>query len=219
MQIINSRAALLSNYEVLELLKEQEADHLARQRTALRVKKEEEQNEAGPSSRNVLPGGRDPTALPEISENMRTLQVEAIAYLSADHQPTALQTPEGITELTKQLQPFELTKAEKLQIVNLAPRSTVELYVIVEESEDRFGEDGMNSILALVNASLSEATTTTTTVTSTSPSGEGSEPIQLIDDDQGGLVYPVDEHEDIEPEFDDSGDGAGVEGDLEMDED
>ena len=39
---MNQRSALLSNYEVLTLLKDLESDHLAKTRTALRIKKEEE---------------------------------------------------------------------------------------------------------------------------------------------------------------------------------
>jgi len=56
--------------------------------------------------------------------------LKAIQYLSADYQPTISQTPAGITKLVKELAPFELTKAEKLQVVNLAPTEPVELYVV-----------------------------------------------------------------------------------------
>jgi RNA polymerase Rpb4 len=41
-----------------------------------------------------------------------------------------LQTAQGIQRLTKNLAPFDLTKAEKLQIVNLTPVEPVELYVV-----------------------------------------------------------------------------------------
>jgi hypothetical protein len=56
--------------------------------------------------------------------------VQAIQYLSSDYQPTSAQTPETITQLVKSLEPFGLTKAEKLQIVNLAPQNHIELYVV-----------------------------------------------------------------------------------------
>jgi len=55
---------------------------------------------------------------------------KAISYLSADYLPTSGQSEEGITRLVKNLAPFDLTKAEKLQIVNLAPTLPVELYVV-----------------------------------------------------------------------------------------
>jgi hypothetical protein len=66
--VINPRAALLSNYEVLDLLKQLEADHIARTRTAQRLKKEEE--EAG------HPPLHSPDLPLSISENLRTIEVE-----------------------------------------------------------------------------------------------------------------------------------------------
>jgi hypothetical protein len=132
---VNPRAALLSNYEVLQLLRELEADHIARTRIAQRLKKEEEDAAAA-------------TGHP-VSENLRTIEVEvclvscyqckafsnvpyiqAIQYLTADYQPTRVQTAQGIQRLTKDLAPYGLTKAEKLQIVNLTPVEPVELYVV-----------------------------------------------------------------------------------------
>lgn len=56
--------------------------------------------------------------------------IKAIQYLSADYQPTRVQTAQGIQRLTKNLAAFDLTKAEKLQIVNLTPVEPVELYVV-----------------------------------------------------------------------------------------
>lgn len=56
--------------------------------------------------------------------------MQAIQYLSADYQPTVSQTEAGISQLTRELSPYDLTKAEKLQIVNLAPTEPVELYVV-----------------------------------------------------------------------------------------
>lgn len=56
--------------------------------------------------------------------------VQAIQYLSADYLPTHSQSPEGITQLVQNLAAYEFTKAEKLQVVNLAPTLPVELYVV-----------------------------------------------------------------------------------------
>ena len=67
-QVINHRSALLSNFEVLTLLRELESDHLAKTRNALRIKKEEEA--AGTSAaRNHVPEE-------EVLENLRTVEVE-----------------------------------------------------------------------------------------------------------------------------------------------
>jgi hypothetical protein len=45
------------------------------------------------------------------------------------------------------LLPHQLTKTEKLQIINLVPRSLVEFYLIVEECEERFSDDQIEEIL------------------------------------------------------------------------
>ncbi|KIK48073.1 hypothetical protein CY34DRAFT_798704 [Suillus luteus UH-Slu-Lm8-n1] len=139
MEVVNARSALLSNFEVLNLLRELDAEHIARTKTAIRVKKEGEA--AGKNSHD--------THAEEISENLRTVELEAIQYLSADYQPTLHQSDEGITQLVGSLQPFGLSKSEKLQIVNLAPTEPVELYVIVEEVEDRLGSR-MDDLLAVM---------------------------------------------------------------------
>jgi hypothetical protein len=68
MQVVNPRAALLSNIEVLHLLRELEADHLASQKSALRIKKEEEQ--AGSQNQKNLAQND------QVSENLRTIEVE-----------------------------------------------------------------------------------------------------------------------------------------------
>jgi hypothetical protein len=66
--VINPRAALLSNFEVLSLLRELENDHLARTKTALRIKKEEESS--------GVPSGHLSAVTEDISENLRTIEVE-----------------------------------------------------------------------------------------------------------------------------------------------
>ncbi|TFK93278.1 hypothetical protein K466DRAFT_594509 [Polyporus arcularius HHB13444] len=208
MEVLNQRSALLSNYEVLTLLRELESDHLARTKTALRIKKEEEA--AGLPPRQQAPPD-------DVCENLRTVEVEAIQYLSADFQPTASQTPEGISQLTRNLAQWDLTKAEKLQIVNLAPTEPVELYVVVEELEDRFG-DKMDDMLNTIKASLREAAT---------PAANGDEPQQAMqvdhvvysefqEDYQGDNHWDYDANEVV---FDDAGEGAGIEGDLHVEDD
>jgi len=220
MEVLNARSALLSNHEVLTLLRELDSDHLARTKTAIRIKKEED------SSGNVIgKAGHDPTT-DDISENLRTVEVEAIQYLSADYQPTISQTSAGITKLVKDLAPFELTKAEKLQVVNLAPTEPVELYVIVEELEDRLGER-MDDILTVVQASLDESRTTTVPNVIRVPSD--SEPDNPAGEQQQIFIEEEqswDDHNNVEQVFDpneilfdDTGEGAGVEGDLDMDDD
>jgi hypothetical protein len=71
-QVLNQSAALLSNYEVLQLLRELEADHIARTRTAQRLKKEED--DAAAATGHLPPPSADPPLT--VSENLRTIEVE-----------------------------------------------------------------------------------------------------------------------------------------------
>jgi len=217
MEVLNARSALLSNHEVLTLLQELDSDHLARTKTAIRIKKEED------SSGNVIGrAGYDPTT-DDVSENLRTVEVEAIQSLSDNYKPTISQTSTGITKLVKDLASFELTKAEKLQVVNLAPTEPVELYVIVEELEDRLG-DRMDDILTVVRASLNEAPAPDVIPVPSDSELDNPAGVQqklFLEEEQSW-----DDHDNVEQVFDsnevlfdDTGEGAGVEGDLDMEDD
>ncbi|PBK76678.1 hypothetical protein ARMSODRAFT_238649 [Armillaria solidipes] len=210
MEVVNARSALLSNFEVLSLLRELESDHLARTKTALRIKKEEEA--AGVIS-SIVPGEKHPSNV-EVIHNLRTIEVEAIQYLSAEYQPTKSQTEQGITRLVKDLDKYALTKAEKLQVVNLAPTLPVELY-IVEELEDRLGES-MEEILVNVQSSLSSTANTTTEMNSY-PSTVHEELGSANEEDTS--FWDAEGDVDTEIQFDDRGEGVGVEGDLDVDDD
>ncbi|KZT28731.1 hypothetical protein NEOLEDRAFT_1154264 [Neolentinus lepideus HHB14362 ss-1] len=213
MEVVNPRSSLLSNYEVLNLLRELESDHLAKTKTALRIKKEEE------ASGKPVTGAT--TIEDEICENLRTVEVEAIQYLTGDFQPIAAQSDAGITKLVQNLEPYGFTKAEKLQIVNLAPTEPVELYVIVEELEDRLGER-MEEVLSHVRASLDPDAVVA--VSSTQPSGGVAEnqPTSNSATEAEATIEVYGEETWMQDtnyiEWDDSGEGAGIEGDLEMDD-
>ncbi|KAL0960957.1 hypothetical protein HGRIS_005957 [Hohenbuehelia grisea] len=214
MEVLNSRAALLSNYEVLTLLRDLETDHLTRSKTAHRIKKEEEGAGSLPAA-----GGKDPNVV-EISENLRTIEVEAIQYLAGELQPTPQQTPAKIQELLRGLAPYNLTKAEKLQIVNIAPQSAPVLWAIIEEVEDRLNIDQMNEIISLVQNSLSsgqpQANGIDPSLQTTAWAANGPEA-----DAEGDAFYEDDDYMNVveELQFDDTGEGAGVEGDLDVDDD
>lgn len=66
MEVIHSRSALLSNFEVLTLLRELDADHIARTKSAVRIKKEEDA-----SGKPTLESHTE-----EVSENLRTVELE-----------------------------------------------------------------------------------------------------------------------------------------------
>ncbi|KAH8094766.1 RNA polymerase Rpb4-domain-containing protein [Phellopilus nigrolimitatus] len=220
MEVISPRSALLSNYEVLTLLRELESEQLARQKTALRVKKEEDERVAlGASQPDAHVASQASLVLQEdVCENLRTVEVEAIQYLAADYQPTKAQSPEAITQLVRALGAYELTKAEKLQIVNLAPTEAVELYVIVEEIEDRLGAH-MEDVLRDVSTSLAAPVPPLGNSVTGAADSNGTTAFPASVGGKMEEVRPGWEVDAPEDEFDDHGAGAGVEGDLEMDDD
>lgn len=77
MEVIHPRSALLSNFEVLALLRELDADHLARTKTAIRIKKEEDT-----SGKPTLESHSE-----EVSENLRTVELEVSSPL---HRPRSV---------------------------------------------------------------------------------------------------------------------------------
>ncbi|WFD46649.1 hypothetical protein GLX27_001286 [Malassezia furfur] len=123
MRIVKTRAALLSDYEVLQLLRDTET----RQREAAR------------------PDNEDAEAwMKAVPPNVRTIQFETIASLSQAHRPCARQEAHHIHGFLKAVEekgyaPSDakilqgtpgLTKAERLQLVNHAPMSVVELHTV-----------------------------------------------------------------------------------------
>lgn len=52
------------------------------------------------------------------------------------------------------LQPFGLTRAELLQVVNLSPVSEVEVHLIVEDCEDRLNEQQVAQLMHIVSKHL-----------------------------------------------------------------
>jgi hypothetical protein len=70
--VVNARSALLSNFEVLTLLRELESDHLAKAKNAQRLKTEEE----NPS--------RIHSVTEDVPENLRTIEVEVRLWTVCD---------------------------------------------------------------------------------------------------------------------------------------
>lgn len=56
--------------------------------------------------------------------------------------------------VTRAPQPFKLTRAELVQVLNLAPASEVEVHLIVEECEERLNEEQMDAFLQVVGRHL-----------------------------------------------------------------
>ncbi|KAK9474343.1 RNA polymerase [Dipodascopsis tothii] len=87
------------------------------------------------------------------SENLETIMLELKSYLEAS--PASRQTPEQIQAFVAAAKPYELEKAELLQIINLAPSSMVTLHSLIEECDERLTEPQKEELLALVGQHLS----------------------------------------------------------------
>jgi len=85
-------------------------------------------------------------------QQLATITYETVKYL--EKTPCAKQNPEIIEQFMKDLMPFKLTKAEKLQIINQCPSSAVEIQLIVEESEERLTENQIYELLDLIRKYL-----------------------------------------------------------------
>ncbi|KAI8970166.1 HRDC-like protein [Mycotypha africana] len=125
MQIKNARSALLSNYEVFRLLEESQA-------TQKRLQK------------------ADPTIT--YPEHLRTVQFELTEYLKET--PCSTQTTEQIANFLNQMSPYNLTKAERLMLLNLRPKDLVGVYLVIEECEERFNEEELEAMLNIIVTTL-----------------------------------------------------------------
>lgn len=83
--------------------------------------------------------------------NTATILYETMDYLKDT--PSAI-VPNSLflRSILISLKPFNLTKSEKVEIVNHLPTSLVELQLMIEESEERFTEEQMNAMLNIITS-------------------------------------------------------------------
>lgn len=118
MEVVNENAALLSNYDVFNLLNDLQA------------------GENGQKKPN------------KFLQNLATISYETIKFL--EKTPCNDQSPEIIEKFMKSLAKYNLTKAEKLQLLNHRPTAAVEIQLLIEESEERLTEEKIEELLQLV---------------------------------------------------------------------
>jgi hypothetical protein len=139
MEILNKNAALLSNSEVYALLK-----HIKHEQTQKLIKKK---------NLDVNNVNLDKLA---VDKHLPTIVYESLRYLekTACKNQSSLVVSDFLRKLDEKKSDFQLTKVEKLLILNHCPSSAVELQCLIEDSEERFSVEQMDSLLELIQTSL-----------------------------------------------------------------
>ncbi|RSH83208.1 uncharacterized protein EHS24_006872 [Apiotrichum porosum] len=166
MKISNNAPQHLSNYEVLQHFLELKTDndrlqslvgnHTKRAILNARAQyplgkfdRDQEVVEVEDAEIDVLEA-EDVASRRGVSDELVWVQEEVLKYLCADYNVTARQTEDGIQKLADDLQDYKLTKAELLQVCNLAPGSDVALHMVIEEPETRLAHPYEETISDMV---------------------------------------------------------------------
>ncbi|XP_033216770.1 DNA-directed RNA polymerase III subunit RPC9 [Belonocnema kinseyi] len=81
-------------------------------------------------------------------QQLATITYQTIKYL--ENTPSSKQSPEKIHNFLKAVEPFKLTKCEKLTLLNLCPKTALEIQLIIEDSEERLVEEEVDSLLQII---------------------------------------------------------------------
>ncbi|KAI9348800.1 HRDC-like protein [Zopfochytrium polystomum] len=85
-------------------------------------------------------------------ENLQTVKYEVLNYLSRT--PASVQSERHIREFMAAMEPFGLTKGEKLNILNLRPGTEVDLFLIIEELASRLDTETREKLLMEIERTL-----------------------------------------------------------------
>eukprot|EP00908_Phaeocystis_cordata_P023969 Transcript_6435.p2 GENE.Transcript_6435~~Transcript_6435.p2 ORF type:complete len:174 (-),score=62.09 Transcript_6435:430-894(-) len=133
--VVEDCCGVLTNYEVLHLLRAQSAERTAEE------------------TRAPLTGAR------RTSSSQSMYQTQQLAYAAAinddvvaylEETSCAKQTAESIAAFMKACEPFRLKRAEVLNLINEQPQTLVEIHLIVEECEERLSQDQTQQLLDTV---------------------------------------------------------------------
>lgn len=154
MEILNSNLTPITALETLELVRSLKASQD-------RIYEQFEADVADPSTPQTFSHADRQHLNPE---NVQSILNTFISHFESPHLPQSRQNPRRILDLLEFLRSkfgqvggrkTGLTKAERLQICDLAPTELVEIHLIVEECESRFTDEELEEILAAVRRSLS----------------------------------------------------------------
>jgi hypothetical protein len=120
MKIVEENLGLLSNDEVLAVLKDREAD------------KQPVVSRATPS------------------------EIQAYTAL-LDHSSGSFKDREALQAFIDGVKPYGLTRSEIVQLINHRPPSVVEIFLCIEDCEERFSEQQIEELLSLVHTHLGTA--------------------------------------------------------------
>ena len=135
MEIINARAATMTNFEVMRFLKEQKDS----------IKPPKGKKEKGSKAQKV-------------NKSLLTVTLETLSWL--ENSPAGVQEEHHIKEFAQQLSDLcqegsmQLSKEEVVQLINHRPGSAVEIQLLLENSEERFTEDQVEKLLQIVDECL-----------------------------------------------------------------
>uniref|UniRef100_A0A1I7W300 DNA-directed RNA polymerase III subunit RPC9 n=1 Tax=Loa loa TaxID=7209 RepID=A0A1I7W300_LOALO len=99
------------------------------------------------------------------SKVLGTIIYETNKYLQGT--PAVMQKNADIEKFIRTVVPFKLTAVEILQLINLRPRTAVEIQLIVEECEERLDEEQIESLVTIIQENLPEALSDNSNVNTT----------------------------------------------------
>ncbi|XP_065890610.1 DNA-directed RNA polymerase III subunit RPC9-like [Dysidea avara] len=86
------------------------------------------------------------------AQNLATVVYQTANYLSST--PCKGQNPKCIGEVLTALKKYNLTKAEKLQLINLTPCTPVEMQLVIEEMDERFKDQEIDEMCEIIRTHL-----------------------------------------------------------------
>ena len=123
MPVTQDKITLLSNYEVLQLLRQVNTEFKKNRPKDWRAQK----------------------------SNLATILYESVKYLE-DGPCNNIEDDQVITAILNELKEYELTKSEKLELINHLPSSLVELQLLIEDNEERLTEDQLSNIVEIISS-------------------------------------------------------------------